>query len=548
MPRSPLAWCIPFGWLTCVTSLCAATRVAMMDFACDDNSYRSRVAAASFAEAVRVELVKEDDWVWVERQQVEAAARELHHSRFGAASSAAALRLGKWVKADMVVLGRFQREDQDQHRLRLEVVDLRRAELLAERMLPWAQGLAGFKDADVKRAAGALAEALRAATKAQAEVKGMVTLAPLFFRNSGHERRLDFFEADFQAALAKAATSAGARVLRFPRSRDAAGEAELVVRGLVEADPAAWEHVADYYVWAGFAERESSGVPFPQVVVDVTVEIWDGRHQVQALRDTGCVAELPAMGERLARAVLSVTRHHTGGVANGQTREKIADRLLAQARAIRQKFTNQYGLPDYRATLEARRARRYVVGLLEAACFFTPANVEAHRERILTHWGRGKEFHDEIQFLIELAEAQEWGEFVERFGVKALDEPSEAYRQYVRRSTFTTLDEASDVRQAYVESAHWAVVRFGNPRFGFPSEMPAAEKARWRSEVEADYVARTVVAQDPQFLPQCFSLVKDARLRVKMCETLWAFILSPKPHHARMVMPQHFWEEEIRKT
>ena len=48
------------------------------------------------------------------------------------ASPAAALRVGKWLKADLLVMGRVVTTPRQQRVLRLEVVDANRADVLAE--------------------------------------------------------------------------------------------------------------------------------------------------------------------------------------------------------------------------------------------------------------------------------------------------------------------------------------------------------------------------------------------------------------------------------
>jgi len=78
----------------------------MLDFISTDNSYASMRTAANFTTALQASLSVESGVEWVERQQLEQARHELELGAFNP-SAAAAVRSGKWLKADLLVLGRF---------------------------------------------------------------------------------------------------------------------------------------------------------------------------------------------------------------------------------------------------------------------------------------------------------------------------------------------------------------------------------------------------------------------------------------------------------
>ena len=106
-------------------------RVALMDFAVDDNSYRSAQTAAAFSSLLQIEVANESGFEWVERAQLDRAKKELHLSEMDLLSGTADVRRGKWVKADWLVTGRFSLDDESRRLLFVEITDLHHADVLA---------------------------------------------------------------------------------------------------------------------------------------------------------------------------------------------------------------------------------------------------------------------------------------------------------------------------------------------------------------------------------------------------------------------------------
>src|SRR5208283_3930289 len=109
----------------------AELKVALSDFTSDDNSYRSAMAAVNFSELLQAKLTGMEGVEWVERSQLQAAEKELNLSIAGFFSSATALRAGKFVKADLLVAGQFTTTTEPGRTLRLELIDLEHADVLA---------------------------------------------------------------------------------------------------------------------------------------------------------------------------------------------------------------------------------------------------------------------------------------------------------------------------------------------------------------------------------------------------------------------------------
>ena len=243
-----------------------AARVALIDFTSDIQTYRSMVGASDFSIALQAMMSSQPDTMWVERNQWQAAAQELKLTAFNNGGLAGALRLGRWVKADLLVVGGFQADQKQGRELKMEVIDLEHADVLAECTV----GISSNTNEPIRVSADklsgsaqALGKALQEAKTRRERVRAQNKIAPLFFGNVGHSSQLDFFEGDLLEAFQKAASSAtNVHVLQLPRAREATEEAELIIGGLVEADLEAWQHVADVYVWGSFAERGAANLPF----------------------------------------------------------------------------------------------------------------------------------------------------------------------------------------------------------------------------------------------------------------------------------------------
>ena len=109
----------------------AAPKVALMDFATDDNSYRSAQAAADFTGLLQVQMADEPGAEWIERAQLDKARQELELSAMEGMNNGAALRQGKWLKADWMITGQFSLDDRNHRTLFLEITDLQHADVLA---------------------------------------------------------------------------------------------------------------------------------------------------------------------------------------------------------------------------------------------------------------------------------------------------------------------------------------------------------------------------------------------------------------------------------
>lgn len=385
--------------LGCLSALAAteAPRTALLDFATQDAPGSEDPAVTDFSRAVQARLLTRDDFAWVERQEFDRLLREVDLAGTGRVNPLSAVRLGHWLRADLLLRGEIARPESGRAELTIEVIDLKRAELLATTKAPVTVSPRGWvrpSGADVRAAADAAAKALIAArTELQARSARRI-VAPLFFRNVGRTDRLDFLEPRLSEALRQASTAASdCHVVRFPSTSAAAGESELVLAGLTDTDPDAWQKVADVYVWGSFQEHAADGVAFPEVPVTIVVNVWSGGGDPREVRWDGKAGDLDRGVPDLAGRVLAEARG--ARLEAGRTdadRRRISAWLAARAEEVRVQIDRNANAPtggthsNFFASPAGVRLWRHRVRLLEVACFFDALNRPLQERRMEAVW------------------------------------------------------------------------------------------------------------------------------------------------------------------
>jgi ankyrin repeat protein len=474
-------------------AVCTAAdiRVAVSDFTTDDNSYQSMLAAENFAAATQAQLGEIAGMEWVERQQWQKAAQELKLTTLSRAGTANALRLGRWVKADWQVRGEFIRAEKEGRILRLEIIDLTRADVLTELTLK----ITGETNqplqlltVDVTACTTALRQALTDATRRWEQVRARPTVAPLFFGNIGKSERLDFLESDllnvFQTV---AAESNDIHVLRFPHSNEAAGEAEFALAGLVDTDPDAWSKLADVFVWGSYSEENGDDLSPEQQSVDVTWFVWDGLNAPQKFTATEKVTNLKLLADRVGRSGIAAARTRHGG-RDREAGQVAADLLRERAREIEIMFRKSWPLC---ATKQGRALWRYQGNALSAARLFAPQD-----SRIQCDWL-----------------GQSWfPKFVEpvpgwfQFDLSSRMEHARDFRAIVENLTLDPIAKIDGqlVDQFLSEPIEILDMLGQSPVNGqYPPDTPEDLKRAWRTELELELLerARAVNSYYLQLLP-----------------------------------------------
>lgn len=352
----PPAW-IESGTLT----------VAVLPFGTDSPHYTDRVNAASFPDLLQQMIQPRQPVRWVDREQVERARAEFNLQAFGGSGPIAELSMGRWVGADVVVRGRYLTSDPDFPVLQLSVVDLLRAQTLAQSDVspstPGA-GIAGLNPESVSRVIGAMLDEARQNLEADLDRQHV---AFLFFRNLSPTPRLDRVEAQFMTKVASRLNTEGAMgLLRFDGADESFAEQELAVLGLSDSDPDTWRRVADYYAWGNYEElSDGSGeeIPFNEVSVKLTLNVWDGIGEVFSQTETTTVEDLTTAQEALLEGLVSRATKPRVGEATRHARQEVVDQLHKRyTEIVRAKKDSQ----------EDHAILMYRTRLMELASFFDP--------------------------------------------------------------------------------------------------------------------------------------------------------------------------------
>jgi hypothetical protein len=478
-----------------------AVRVALMDLAVDDNSYRSAQAAANFTSLLQIELANEPGLKWVERAQLDLAKQELRLSEMELLSGAADIRRGKWVKAEWLITGRFSLDDQSRRILFLEITDLHHADVLASENVTLS-GMAGSPmkvgTDQIPNVVSALRHMVLQARERAANAAGKIIVAPLFFVNLREFGRAEDFEPlkfGFQNTLDKMAkTNTHFHLIRFPKAFLARDEIEMLMDGLAESDTQSWESPADLFVWGNYSAVSSFTFVLSNSVSTrqertrhmLSVEIWDGLappvtvdiEQTASNFDALPAKEAQPLWERLAKTLQQPTAKQNGGKSTTSIRRDLAAALLNTfVRAGGR--SSQPNPSDPSAFLENIR-------LIETACFFDPKNQEAQALRISSRWGAWVDRSNvKNQFLSKWRRSNAWGKYVEQFGLGPPQGP------------LPLTDYRSGVAEIYLRSLAEVIQMFpgeggfGLPQSrGFPADMPLEYVAQWKAQLMAELAER----------------------------------------------------------
>ncbi|MEO1235451.1 MAG: hypothetical protein AAFX76_01545 [Planctomycetota bacterium] len=486
-------WIVAAAVLMSAAAAQAADRltVAMLDWNVADADYTSHAESAVLHGVIEARLIGRGPVRWVERGALDKAADELRLSRFGGAHDPESwLRLGRWVKADLLVTGGVVRQD-DGWVVRGRVIDTERADVLSRWATPAAGDPARAFDADAVDRAAYLRGArrgLREALRGYAASRRQTTLAPMFFENRTEVgQRLDGFEATLIERLAERCDGQpGVRTLRFPDAAVAADEHRLLLAGLAEGDPGAPRRLADVYLWGHFEEFDWQGVEFERVPVRLSVTAWNGRDAPRVFTGEGRGGALEALADEvLAEAVEWAQGQPRDAGFSAEQAEVVSAELYRRARAIQHVQAGN----QYEVTPGFLRRWRETVRLLEVAFFFDPGRAELHREMIVERWreelakNRQEIFRDPRRVRERYSALLR---HVDQFGYGE-DWPDQVRRANNGGAAQDNRWPATDMRRALVFVGSDAVQR---SRRGWLEQTPPDVVAREHDAVSRSYVAR----------------------------------------------------------
>jgi hypothetical protein len=490
----------------------SALRVALMDFVSEDNSYRSTVALGDLVSALQAEISRDTDYDWVERVELGKAANEFKLAGLGLIDRSEAVRCGRWVKADWAILGDVSTNFNGHRTLSLEVVNLQRADILAETNLSLSMpdnGPFQMKFEYVPYITSALRTLLHHARKIylDSEKQDIVAFLFLSLSQSGSGDSFDGLEDDFRHALLFGSTNSQRfHLVQFQRAGAAMDEAGLVLSGLAESDSNSWEKVADHYVW-GDARADYAKV-FDwktknwqdERKLSVKLNIWDGRGEPQVIVLTMTNETAEAVARELVWTIEPLLRKDKSKPIVENARSWISASISARYSGLPINFW--FDSP------EGRRQWFDAVQLLETACFFNPGNAAAREQLLRLRWGtalpgydagsptareelerlsltQGLKSASRNEFFFARRRSEAWGKYVEQFGfTNALAKPNSPSiaAEYVLSAwqPFEMFDYAQE------NQAQW----------GVPRDAGLREVTEWQNQFGSEFISRLQKAPD----------------------------------------------------
>jgi len=343
-----------------------AETVALGSFEHIDFERNDPATSAGLVTAIQAGLDAKARWKFVERGEMERIFAEIGLSRRGLTSADTAARVGKLLKADLLLSGTFFGTKGSKAYVVLECDELSRAEPLGQARIELENVISKGhlilpSPEDLKKIVTEAARLLEASSAHVEAQRNRTTLKLLFLSNKSNNPSLAGIERLIAAKLEQSSSASTThRTLRLDRPEIAAQESELALLGLVEADSAAWMQVADYYLWGSY---EAIGAD-----IKLTLTLWNGREQPREIIETGPADDLPAFSARLTTKILEAAipaATNSTSDAGQDQRKKIAALLCAEAKKLAQGTSGAKGEAAEAVREKQRR-------LLAAAIFFAP--------------------------------------------------------------------------------------------------------------------------------------------------------------------------------
>jgi len=398
-----------------------AETVALGSFAHVDLERNDPDTSASIATLLQAALGDTPGRTFVERQEAQKLIDELGLAALGESDPESASRIGRLLRADVMLTGTFVTPGGAKPFVVLETTELARAEPLGQARVELDHVLErgrlvvpGREDmGKITAAAGTLLNESRDRLTAG---RGLISIKFLGFAHDERDRRLASTESQLAAAIDSAAAATGKhRVLSLERTDVATQESEFALLGLAEADSQAYAKVADYFVWGSATGAQASpqaarmppgavaGGPAPTL----SIKIWDGRHAPVEFREPlnlGAPRESAAsLAAKVVDAAVAVQADKAAGPALG----KGIARVFLEHERLLEAGARAFEFPEAAAALRLQEER-----FLSGAVFFYPASSEAwlRLQRIrtppLVTAGRVSDIKREVQavqFTLEVA-------------------------------------------------------------------------------------------------------------------------------------------------
>lgn len=532
------------GWSALLFSSAVAAnsplpRAALLNFVCEDNSYRSTQAAAELTSAVQAMLSSETRVQWVERVELEKIEAEQHLTGLGLIDRSEAIQQGRLANADWAVMGRISTNRPAGRELSLEIVDLKTADLLASTSFVGRPNPAPYfrsDSAQVTSATGLLRELVGEALANRRRIEASRTLALMYIAHSGTASGVVNLENDLIHALNSSPPGeAPIHVVQMRRLEQASGEAQLTLSGLVQKSRSR-DRIADVFAWGRCSTRESrrlverSRERVVEPVTDLVMSLWDGGGERIELRVSVTNGVSP---DELVRPMVAKISNWIAGRARPTGAEneggRVSEELTRQALELMR--------PPPFLALHNKEGQAHWLGavkILETARFLDSGNPLAAELWTRVRWGSGAGRLSDNEFFFARRRAEAWKNHVTQFGHLSVI-TNEPFGWWTTNSIDTE----------YLLSAWrpFEMLRYGQgnqAQWGVPRDVGGNELREWQRRFGTEFYTRllglpvefTRKNLQPDFLYWAFAmngdemLFPDPAFRQQIWERLWPGLLE----------------------
>jgi hypothetical protein len=375
----------------------------------------------AFEDVVETKLLAETGVHWIERREVEKTIREMtiNLSQNGGDS---VLQVGRWVKADLLIDGRFERAGELTRQLNVQVVDAVTADVIASKVFKIAGSAFAPvepRDSEIETAANYLRDVVKKAIVDVPATRKKGRIAFLYLRNTtpGGQRRLDIENMLIEGVRKQALSGKDMRVLNLLGSESLLEEQGLALLGLVAGDAEARKRVADTFVWGNYWEADDGPHGTNSLDVGVKLAVWNVGEKAVELEGRTGPERLPQL---LKQVIQSTVTQSDGDKRNQWSDDEALNVALMQIKMASETCLagRPGGVSDWNGK-EYEYAWWATLRMLESVCFLAPNSEYAHRAMIKHKWTDkwfGCAWYPFTDF--RTRRSADWKEHVARFGLE----------------------------------------------------------------------------------------------------------------------------------
>ena len=340
---------------------------------------RAASAGGVVTDVLTARLSNDSRWQIIERSRLAELENELALSAGGFTDAASAVRQGRLVHADVVLVCRVRAIGDNGGEAQIDAIDAFRAEVLGSRTVSLGQRPNGAwlrspPEADLGVIAKASAEVLAGAASRLAQVSGWPVVFPILFRNNGPGRQAADSSRNVMDTLEEEAAARHVRLLHRQSFGGVHNEGLLSTAGMTDFYADSWTQVADLFVWWEYSENGLAGATASNLVA-LRVWAWTGAGEPRSRAFMGTAANLQSLAKGACDFILGELAQRAKPTS--EARRLVAKSLITETRKIGSPNLLTWPLP----APELIRIGR-LIQLVDAAAFFVPEDQEIQELRI----------------------------------------------------------------------------------------------------------------------------------------------------------------------